>query len=110
MKMSKTSARRRTRRSPMLTHETLPVSGASVVGMTNGACYGPSYMPAGVPGVSTTSAREDRPRLKGWLCQRPAGDSTMEGRSRAMKSKAHQRLFRRKWAGPDKSGRGKGRE
>jgi hypothetical protein len=48
-----TSARRRTRRSPMLTHETSPVSGASVVGMTYGACQGPSYLPAGVPGVST---------------------------------------------------------
>jgi hypothetical protein len=41
-KTSKTSARRRTRRSPMLTHETSLVSGASVVGMTNGACHGPS--------------------------------------------------------------------
>jgi hypothetical protein len=41
-KTSKTSARRRSRRSPMLTHETSPVSGASVVGMTNGACHGPS--------------------------------------------------------------------
>jgi hypothetical protein len=30
-----TSARNRTRRSPMLTHETSPVSGASVVGMTS---------------------------------------------------------------------------
>jgi hypothetical protein len=40
--MSKTSVRRRTRRSPMLTHETSPVLGASVVGMTNGACHGPS--------------------------------------------------------------------
>jgi hypothetical protein len=38
-KMSKTSARRRTRRSPMLTHETLPVLKTSVVGMTNGACH-----------------------------------------------------------------------
>jgi hypothetical protein len=33
-----TSARIRTRRSPMQTHETSPVSGASVVGMTYGAC------------------------------------------------------------------------
>jgi hypothetical protein len=41
-KTSKTSARRRTRRSPMLTHETSPVSGASVMGMTNGACHRPS--------------------------------------------------------------------
>jgi hypothetical protein len=31
---SKTSAKRRTHRSPMLAHETSPVSGASVVGMT----------------------------------------------------------------------------
>jgi hypothetical protein len=31
---SETSAKRRTRRSPMLSHETSPVSGASVVGMT----------------------------------------------------------------------------
>jgi hypothetical protein len=30
-----TSARNRTRRSPMPTHETLPVSGASIVGMTS---------------------------------------------------------------------------
>jgi hypothetical protein len=48
-----TSARTRTHRSPMLTHETSPVSGASVMGMTNGACQGPSYLSAGVPGVST---------------------------------------------------------
>jgi hypothetical protein len=33
-KASKTLARRRTRQSPMLAHETSPVSGASVVGMT----------------------------------------------------------------------------
>jgi hypothetical protein len=34
MKTSKTSAKRRTHRSPMPAHETSPVSGASVVGMT----------------------------------------------------------------------------
>jgi hypothetical protein len=44
------------------------------------------------------------------LCPQPAGDSTVEGRSRAMKTKAHQRLFRQKWAGPGKSDRGQGRE
>jgi hypothetical protein len=48
-----TSARTRTRQSPMLTHETSPVLGASVMGMTYGACQGPSNLPAGVPGVST---------------------------------------------------------
>jgi hypothetical protein len=34
---NKTSARKRTRRRPMITHETLPVSGASVVGMPRAA-------------------------------------------------------------------------
>jgi hypothetical protein len=48
-----TSARIRTRRSPMQTHETSPVSGASVVGMTSGACQGSCYLLAGVPGIST---------------------------------------------------------
>jgi hypothetical protein len=94
----------------MLTYETSPVSGASVVGMTNGAYQGPSNMPTGVPGVSTVSAREDRLRLKGRLRQQPAGDSTEESRSRAKKTKASQRLFCRKQAGPDKSERGQGRE
>jgi hypothetical protein len=53
MEMYKTSAWKRTHRSPMLTHETSPVSGASVVGMTSGACQGPCYLPAGIPGIST---------------------------------------------------------
>jgi hypothetical protein len=94
----------------MLTHETSPVSGASVGGMTYGACHGPSNMPVGIPGVSTALGREDRFHLKGRLCQQPAGDSTEESQSRAMKTKALQRLFRQKWAGPNKNDRGKGRE
>jgi hypothetical protein len=44
--------------------------------------------------------QEDRLRLEDQLCQQPAGDSTEEGQSRAMKTKAHQRLFHQKWAGP----------
>jgi hypothetical protein len=68
-----------------------------VIGMTYGACQGPSYLLAGVPGVSTALAQ-------------PAGDSTEESRSRAMKTKAHQRLDRQKWPGPDKIDRGKGRK
>jgi hypothetical protein len=80
-KISKTSVKRRTRRSPMLTHETLPVLGASVVGMTNGACHGPSNMPAGVPGVPAASAREDQLRSKDRLRQQPAGDSTEESQT-----------------------------
>jgi hypothetical protein len=94
----------------MQTNETLPVSGASVVGMTYGACQGPCYLPAGVPGISTALGRGDWLRPKGWLRQQPAGDSTEESQSRAMKTKILQRLFRRKWPGPDKVDRGKGRE
>jgi hypothetical protein len=71
----------------MLAHETSPVSGASVVGMTYGAYHRPSNMPAGVPGVPTASAREDRLRSKGQLRQQPAGDSAKENWSRAMKTK-----------------------
>jgi hypothetical protein len=48
-----TLARNRTRRSPMQAHETSPVSGASVVGMTSGVCQEPGYLPAGIPGIST---------------------------------------------------------
>jgi hypothetical protein len=48
-----TLARNRTRRSPMLTHETSPVSGASVVGMTFRVGQGQSRLPADVPGIST---------------------------------------------------------
>jgi hypothetical protein len=92
-KMSKSSARRGTCRSPKLAHETSPVSGASVVGVTYGGCHMPSYLPAGVPGVSMARRQEDRLRLEGRLCQQPAGNSTEEGRSRATKTRTHQRLF-----------------
>jgi hypothetical protein len=94
----------------MLAHETSPVSGASIVGMTYGAHHGPSNMLADVPGVPAALTREDRLRPKGWLRQQLAGDSTEESRSRAMKTKASQRLSHQKWVGPDKSDRGQGRE
>jgi hypothetical protein len=54
--------------------------------MTYGAHHGPGNMPAGIPGVPTALAREDRLRPKGRLRQQPAGDSTEENRSRAMKT------------------------
>jgi hypothetical protein len=44
-------------------------------------------MPAGVPGVPAASAREDRHLPKGRLRQQPAGNSTEENWSRAMKTK-----------------------
>jgi hypothetical protein len=80
------------------------------MGMTSGVCQGRRCLPAGVPGVSTASSREDRLQLKGQLHQQPAGDSTEESQSRAMKTRFLQRLCRRKWPGPDKIDRGKGRE
>jgi hypothetical protein len=55
--------------------------------MTYGAYHGPGNMPAGIPGVLTASAREDRLRPKGRLRQQPAGDSTEENWSQAMKTK-----------------------
>jgi hypothetical protein len=71
----------------MLAHETLPVSGASVVGMTYGAHHGPGSMPAGVPGIPAASARGDRLHSKGRLRQRPDDDSTEEDWSWAMETK-----------------------
>jgi hypothetical protein len=67
-------------------------------------------MPAGVSGVSTASSKKDRLQLKGRLRQQPAGNSTEESQSRAMKIRFLQRLCRRKQSGPDKIARGKGRE
>jgi hypothetical protein len=75
-----------------------------------GRAKGRATWPAGVLGVSTALAREDWLHPKGRLHQQPAGNSIVESQSRAMKTKALQRLFCQKWAGPDKNDRGKGRE
>jgi hypothetical protein len=56
------------------------------------------------------SSSENRLQLKGRLRQQPAGDSTEGSQSRAMKTRFLQRRDRRKWPGPDKIDRGKGRE
>jgi hypothetical protein len=58
----------------MLTHETLPVSGASVMGMTSRVGRGQCCLPTNVPGISTVLGQEDRLRPKGRMCQQPAGD------------------------------------
>jgi hypothetical protein len=76
-----TLAKNRTRRSPMLTHETSPLSGASVVGMTSGICQGQRYLPAGIPGISMALGQEDRLCSKGRLRQQSASDSTEESQS-----------------------------
>jgi hypothetical protein len=49
----------------MLTHETSPVSGASVMGMTSGVCHGQRCLPAGVPGISMVLSQKDRLWPKG---------------------------------------------
>jgi hypothetical protein len=90
----------------MLAHETSPVSGASIVGMTYGAHHGPGSMPAGIPGIPAASARGDRLHSKGRLRQRPADNSVEEDWSRAMETKLPQWLSRQKWNGPDKTVRG----
>jgi hypothetical protein len=103
-----TSVRNRTRRSPMLTHETLPVLGASVMGMTSGVCQVQRCLPASNPGISTTLSQDDRLWPKGRLHQQPSGDSTKESQSRAKMTRPFQRLLRQKWPGPDKIDRGEG--
>jgi hypothetical protein len=77
-----TLARNGTRQSPMLTHETLPVLGASVVVMTSGVGQGQRCLPANVSGISTVLSQEDRLHPEGRLRQQPAGDSTEESQSR----------------------------
>jgi hypothetical protein len=57
------------------------------MGMTYGVHHGPSNMLAGVPGVPMASTREDQLCPKGRLRQQPAGNSTEENWSRAMKTK-----------------------
>jgi hypothetical protein len=66
------------------------------VGMTSEACKGPCYLLAGVLGISIALGREDRLCPKGRLRQQPAGDSTEESQSQAMKTRKLQWLFRRK--------------
>jgi hypothetical protein len=76
-----TLARNRTHRSPMLTHETLPFLGASVVGMTSRVGQWQSHLPADVPGISTMLSQEDQLHPKDRLRQQPAGNSTEESQS-----------------------------
>jgi hypothetical protein len=73
-----TSARNRTHRSPMLTHETSPVLGASVMGMTSRVGQWQSRLPADVLRISTVLSQEDRLLPKDRLRQQPAGESTEE--------------------------------
>jgi hypothetical protein len=51
----------------MPTHETSPVLGASVMGMTIRVGQGQSHLPADVPGISTALSQRGRLQLKGQL-------------------------------------------
>jgi hypothetical protein len=63
-----TSAKNRTRRSPMLPHDTSPVSGASVMGMNIWVGQGQSHLPADVRGITATSGQGGRLRPRSRLC------------------------------------------
>jgi hypothetical protein len=65
----------------MPTHETSPVLGASVMGMTTRVGQGQSHLPADIPGISMALGQRGRLQLKGQLRQQPAGDFTKESPS-----------------------------
>jgi hypothetical protein len=77
-----TSVRNRTRQSPIVTHETLPVPGASVMGMTIWVGQGQYSLSADVPGITTALGQRGRLQSKGRLRQQPAGDFTVGSPSR----------------------------
>jgi hypothetical protein len=87
----------------MLTHETLPVSGASVVGMTIRVGQGQSHLPADVPGISTALSQEDRLRPKDRLRQQPAGDFTEESQSRRRRRNSSNGCFAKRILAPTRS-------
>jgi hypothetical protein len=98
-----TSARNRTHRSPMLTHETSPVSGASVVGMTIRVCQEQSHLPADFPGISTALGQRGRLQLKGRLRQQPAGDFTAGSPSRRRRRNSSNGCFTKSGTAPTRS-------
>jgi hypothetical protein len=98
-----TSARNGTQRSPMLTHETSPVSGASVVGMTSRVGQGQHYLPIEVPGISTALSQEDRLYPKSRLRQQPVSDSTEESQSRRRRQDPSNGCFTKSGLAPTRS-------
>jgi hypothetical protein len=98
-----TSVRNGTRRSPMLTHKTSPVSGASVVGMTSRVGQGQSHLPADVSGISTVLSQEDRLRPKDRLRQLPAGASIEESQSRRRRQDSSNGCFTESGLAPTRS-------
>jgi hypothetical protein len=87
----------------MLTHETLSVSGASVVGMTIWVGQGQSHLPADVPGISTVLGQRGRLQPKGRLCQQPAGDFTAGSPSRRRRRNSSNGCFTKSGTTPIRS-------
>jgi hypothetical protein len=98
-----TSARNRTRQSPMLTHEISPVSEASVVGMTIRVGQGQNHLPVDVPGISTALGQKGRLRPRGRLRQQPAGDSASGGSSRRRRRNPSNGCFTKSSLAPTRS-------
>jgi hypothetical protein len=87
----------------MLTHETSPVLGASVIGMTIRVGQGQSHLPDNVPGISTVLSQEDRLRPKDRLHQQPAGDFTEESQSRRRQQNSSNDCFAKRSLAPIRS-------
>jgi hypothetical protein len=98
-----TLARNRTRRSPMLSHETSPVLGASVMGMTIGVGQGQSHLPADVSGITATSGQRGRLHPKGRLLAQPAGNFITRGPSRRRRRKPSSGRFIKSSVAPTRS-------
>jgi hypothetical protein len=84
----------------MLTHETSPVSGASVMEMTSRVGQGQSRLPADVSGISTALSQEDRLRPKDRLRQQSADDSTEESQSRRRRRNSSNGCFAKRSLAP----------
>jgi hypothetical protein len=98
-----TSARNRTHRSPMLTHETWQVSGASVVGMTIWVGQGQSHLLADVPRITTALGQRGRLQPKSQLRQQPAGDFIRRGLSRRRQRNSSNGSFAKSGVAPTRS-------
>jgi hypothetical protein len=84
----------------MPTHETSPVSGASVVGMTTRVGQGQSHLPADVLGISAALSQRGWLHLKGRLRQPPAGNFIEESPSRQRRRNSSNGCFAKSGLAP----------
>jgi hypothetical protein len=87
----------------MLTRETSPVLGASVVGMTIWVGQGQSHLPTDVPGITLALGQRGRLQPKGRLRQQPAGDFTVGSPSRRIQRNSSNRCFTKSSVAPTRS-------